>query len=253
MKYVPLLFSILFLANCAKKTDDFTIDEGKDYFPLEVGKYWLYQVDSIVYDPDIGGTRKDTSTTWVREEIVEVLKDNLDQDYYRVERSIRPDTMTAWQISKVFSLQQTGEFALHTEESLPFISLVFPLTINTDWVPTRFFDPKTEFIIAGETVPVFKDLKSKVTSLAETETIGDFTYQSVATIRHKNSDQNPFEHRLIIEKYAKGIGLVSRTMTIFDSQYCNVEPAPDDCTTIAWEDKAEKGFSLTQTLIEHNF
>ena len=68
----------------------------------------------------------------------------------------------------------------------------------------------------------------------------------------KNNQSNPFERRLVREKYAKEVGLVAREMFIFDSDYCNEEPVPLDCETIAWEDKAEKGFILRQVIIDFN-
>ena len=56
----------------------------------------------------------------------------------------------------------------------------------------------------------------------------------------------PPEFKLSEEKYAKGVGLIYRAMKILDTQ-CII-----DCQFLEWEDKAEKGYILTQQIIDYN-
>ena len=61
--------SASFFFACESEVEEVDIDFGYDYFPLEVGRSWYYQVDSVIYDPSLGGTDVDSSRTFVRETI----------------------------------------------------------------------------------------------------------------------------------------------------------------------------------------
>ena len=252
MKYTSFILFILFLAACAEKPDDFTFEQGYDYFPLEADKYWEYQVDSIIYDPDVNGTRKDTIKSWHREVITEVFQDAQGNDVYRVERLERNHPEDPWEITRVFTLERNDDFAYRIENNLRLIQLTFPIQSTNDWTATLHFDPQTVFFVAGESIRIYKDWDSEIETVGEREQIGDFTFEEVTTVIHENSDDNPFERRRVVEKYAKGVGLVAREMMILDSQYCNEDPPPADCNTISWEEKGEKGFELRQVVLEHN-
>jgi hypothetical protein len=67
----------------------------------------------------------------------------------------------------------------------------------------------------------------------------------VVTVQNADSE-NLIELRLAHEKYARGVGLVYRELWILDTQCI------EDCIGMTWEQKAEKGFILKQTLIDHN-
>jgi hypothetical protein len=65
-------------------------------------------------------------------------------------------------------------------------------------------------------------------------------------------ETNAIERRLSRVKYAKHIGVVYRELWILDSQYCNQIPAPADCLTKPWVEKAEKGYILRQVITGYN-
>ena len=55
------------------------VDASKEYFPLHVGRYIEYQVDSIVFDDAPGGNTKDTATFsatsllkggWIQDQVI---------------------------------------------------------------------------------------------------------------------------------------------------------------------------------------
>lgn len=246
------IFSLVILFSCGKDLpDNYSIENGYEYFPLEVGKYWIYQVDSIVYDPISGGTLNDTSITFMKEEIVEKFQNESGEDVYKLERLERKELSDPWTISKVVSLERNEKFAYRTEDNLRLISMVFPVQSRNDWVATQHFDPTTIVTVAGESMQLYKDWDSEVEEVGVMEEIGNFNFE-ITSVLHENSEDNPFERRFVFEKYAKNVGLVSKEMMILDSQYCNQEPVPDDCETLPWEEKGEKGFILKQIILEHN-
>ena len=122
------LFTLLALIwSCQKsETESFEIEDGRSYFPLEIGRSWEYTVDSILYDPTANGTLVDSSKTLVREVIVDtlILVDN--SVSYIFERFERADEGAPWQIKRVWSMRRTENQALRVEDNLQFIKMIFP-------------------------------------------------------------------------------------------------------------------------------
>ncbi len=251
-KYLPFILGIIILAfACSEEPDNFELIKGEEYFPLEVGKFRSYQLDSITFEPEVSGIERDTSRTFVKEEIVEVFQDQSGEDVYRVERFERKSNDDPWEVKLVFSMEQSNEFAFQTENNLRLAKMPFPFSDNKRWEATSFINTEMFFQVAGENIKIYKDWESSFESIGVVEEIEGSQFE-VTTVLNQNSQDNPFERRLVREKYAKDVGLVAREMYIFDSDYCNQEPSPADCQTIAWEDKAEKGFIIKQVILDHN-
>jgi len=251
MKYLFPILILVTLFSCKEEADDFTFELGREYFPLEVGKFWIYQVDSTVYDPDGTGINLLESTTFFKEEIIEKLENFDSTEVYKAERYERKNQNDPWELTRVFTLERSDRFAYRNENNIRLVSLTFPVKRTADWTATKHFDPLIIIPIAGESVQVYKDWDSEVEEVGEEETINGFDFE-ITSVLHENNDNNPFERRYVFEKFAKNVGLVSREMLILDSQYCNQEPVPDDCDFLTWEEKGEKGFLLTQTILDYN-
>ena len=78
-----LLLSLL--SACKETPDDYTTEFGYEYYPLQVGKFIEYQMDSTIYDPN-GDTTVYHSTTFIREEILDTLSDNNGNTLYKIEQ-----------------------------------------------------------------------------------------------------------------------------------------------------------------------
>ena len=241
-----VLLAVL-LCSCQSKTviEDFQIDQGFDYFPLEIGKYIEYEVDSILYDTTGTGVVTEEIRKLVREEVVDTFRDNNDRLVYSVERWERNSEAESWAVKSVKSVIPTQDQLETIEDNLRFIKLVFPLKDGELWDGNQFIDPTTIVVIKGESVEVFKSWSYEVQSLGESETINDKTFDEVATITQAESE-NVIELRYSVEKYARGVGLVYKEMKILDTQ-CIV-----GCEGLPWEEKAQKGFILRQSIIGHN-
>lgn len=244
---------LLVLSACSEESENVPLDFGYDYFPLEVGKYRIYQVDSVIYDPKVNFTAIDSSHSQMKEEIAGTFVDNSGAVVYRVERSFRPTADEPWQISKVF-VQSVDEIrAFQIEDNLRVIKMTFPLRVGEEWNANVFFD-STEIIIpvAGEAINLYKDWSWKVLSTRSPLTLGNLSFSDVATFQLSDSE-NLIEQRRAFEQYASGIGLIYRELNILDTQ-CQVCCNGDfiNCGEIAWGEKAEKGFSVSQQLIEYN-
>lgn len=240
-----LLFGVFSLTSCEEETiaaTDFSL--GYDYYPLEVGKYISYQVDSILYDPTDGRIIRDSSSIQMREAVVASFEDEKGQKVFTIERSERESEANEWEIKHVYSTYRTDLQVVRQEENLSFLKMIFPLDRGTNW-DALGFDPTLIISVAGESVELFKNWESIVTDVDEPLSIGNFSFDEVSTIELAR-DTNSIELRSAFEQYAKGIGLIYKEISILNTQNIGAED------NVLWEDKAEQGFLMYQKVIDYN-
>ncbi len=97
----------------------------------------------------------------------------------------------------------------------------------------------------------FTNWHYEVDSIDIPSQIGAFAFDSVLVVTEAD-DNNVIERRFSRVKYAKHVGVVWREQLILDSQYCNQTPPPVDCVSKPWTEKAEKGYTLRQVVLEFN-
>lgn len=244
MKYwIGFLSLIAVLIACDDDTiSTAEVDYGYDYIPLEVGKYAIYEVDSIIYDPLQSGTAIDTSSIFVREEITDSFINATGDTVYTIERSER-DSTEEWELIDVWGAYNTQTQSIRQEENLEFIKMIFPVRDRRDWDAIPFDDGIT-VEVAGETVQMFKNWESEMEGVDIPDSVNGIDFEEVAVVTLADSD-NAIEYRYGLEKYARGVGLIYRELQILDTQ--NTES-----DSLTWAEKAEKGFILQQRIIEHN-
>lgn len=223
-----------------------------EYFPLSTGRFVVYRVDSLVFDPaPSGGTARDSSTTYVMEVIADTLTDNLGQRQFLIERYERTDTADAWALKFVCSASRDKSQAVRTEQNFRFLKMLFPMDKYSSWNGNLWIDINREIEIAGDRMRPFSNWAYEVDSIDIPSRIGVFSFDSTLVITEAD-DNNVIERRFSRSWYAKNIGLVKREQWILDSQYCNQTPPPADCETLPWDLKAEKGYILRQVILEYN-
>ncbi|GJM32453.1 MAG: hypothetical protein DHS20C18_14540 [Saprospiraceae bacterium] len=255
MRPIPIfivgILLVLLLNNACKEELAPASDFGYEYYPLDIGRYWEYRQDTVIFDPDIGMVRKDSSSSFVREEIVDTLRDNTGALLYRLEHYERAADSLPWQINGVYTLGRNEQQAIRTEDNLRFIKLVFPPNIFKQWNGNASFDEFLEVSVAGESVEMFKGWSYSITNSDTTLQLGDFSFDKVVKVQP--SDYESFiELRSVQEYYAPEVGLVYRELWILDTQCeycCNFNG--DLCDMFSWDEKAEAGFILRQQLIDY--
>ena len=214
-----------------------------DYFPQEIGDEWIYQVDSIIFDPSLGGIAKVESSIQIREVVRDTFIDLTGQVNYVLDRYYRETENDSWLIQSVWHSLRTDNAAFRIEDNRRIKKLVFPPNEGVKWDGNAFFDPNTIIFIAGEPIKMYKDWDYRILSVDHSENINGVNYDRVLVVQQADSE-NAIEKRYGIEKYAFGIGLVYKERIILDTQNITNE--------LSWEEKAERGFMLRQTLIRFN-
>lgn len=242
---------LLGLWACEDETETIEVDFGYEYFPLEVGKYWEYEVDSLIFDPfNIVGD-VDTIQLFVREEIIDTLIDLEGNTRYILARSERSDATDSWDIKKVSTLRRTENQAVRQEDNLEFTVLTFPPKVNNSWNGTGFISPPTQVPVGDQTIDFFLGWESQIIESGAVN-LDLLSFSDVLTVSIADNE-NFIEIREGQEQYAPGVGLISRDLRILDTQcqFCCNGDLPL-CESLPWEEKAEKGLILRQRLVRHN-
>ena len=246
-----LLFIICTFTSCVSdETENPGNDLTREYFPLIVGKYISYAVDSIVIDDAPTGNTKDTISFQLKEEVSGIHFTNGDTLYY-IHR-FRKDSTASWRLTDTWTARISNNEALRTEENLTFRKLVFPLREGKRWIATSYINPSTKVLIGTENVQAYQEWESQVEEFDIADNVGSFTFNT-GNIMHviQTDSDDDFTKRFVMEKYARGIGLVQRIDTIFDSK-CKEIGDFTPCLGSTWLDHAGKGYILSQIMIDHN-
>lgn len=228
MKKIELiLFVILlsFLTACEKEINS-PVDKSFDnaFLPLAPGRWISYQMQSIEFDLAIGVN--DTLNYQIKEQIDRLLEDRADYKNYRIERYFRYSDNEEWTLFKVWQIRQYANRIHKIEENINYIRLVTPVTLYKKWNGNSYNDlDEQEYVIESiETFPLAN---------TSTETALVIQINESSLVGKQYSE----------EQYAKGIGLISKTVVDVE---LNIDPS------LEWQQKITKGHIFSQQYIEHH-
>ena len=244
-KYITgfLLASIIFFS-CKKENDDFTSAALSDYYPLEVGKYITYNMDSTVYYINFGKT--ETVINYQAQDRVEAqITDNIGRPAYRVQRYIRKDPSQDWVPSNTFMVVPTENSIELIENNLRFLKLALPIKQDFSWKGNSYLVTN-----AYDTYDFGSDFTSDwdyvYDSVNVPLTINSNTYDNTIKVAERDEflGEDPAapgtqygEKTYAVEKYAEGIGLIYKEFLHWEYQGVN---------------NAYKGFGVKLSIIDHN-
>lgn len=247
------MMSLFIFAGCGSDpVEQPGVDQGEEYYPLQVGKYVEYAVDSIVFDDAPGGNVKDTITFELREEIASKTVSGTGDTIYVIHRSRRNSEGASWSLIDVWATYIDENKVLRNEENLVFYKMGFPLYEGLEWNGTSYISPQSSIQIGTETLEPYEFWESSVISIDKADTINGFVFPegTIMQIVQTNSDDDLMK-RYVHESYARGIGLVDRTDTILDSRCIDLGDF-GPCIGKEWIEHASKGYILSQRMTAHN-
>jgi hypothetical protein len=202
--FIILATALIFFNACKKKVDDFSTLPLKDYFPLTVGKYITYNLDSIVYYTNFG-TSAVTKSYQVKYLVEASITDALGRPAYRIVRFIRNTPTGSWVPDNTFMAVPTASNIEFIENNLRFIKLQSPLRQDYSWKGNSYINTTS----LSSTLKYLDDWDYTYDSLNVKTTIGAITVDSTIKVAHID-DRTTIDRTFSEEKYAKGIGLVYR-------------------------------------------
>ncbi|MEO7835244.1 MAG: hypothetical protein ABIR50_07985 [Ginsengibacter sp.] len=239
--FIGVCFIFLVFASCKKENADFTLEPATDYFPLQIGKYITYDLDSTVFTNF--GQDKTIRHYQAQYRIDAQITDNSQRTGFTINRFLRKDSTQPWQIDNVFTAFPTSNSIELIQDNLRFIKLILPIKEGFSWKGNSYlpFDPYRSYVFAN---PAFtEDWNYIYEDVNAPTTIGSNNFDNTITVFEVNdSTGDPktteyAEKTFGIEKYAKNVGLIYKDF-------------------IHWEyqagDNTYKGFGETLSIIDHN-
>jgi len=248
-----VFLSFVFIA-CQRNID--TLDSiSLDYYPLEEGKYKIYQIDSTVYD-DFNCTVINVSFQ-LKEVVARTIVDGENDLTYVLERYKRQDATQPWVLKNVWTEKIEANQLQRVEDNQRFVKMIFPVQEGKEWDGISYINKDTLFAIRGGAIAIYKDWGSFSYQAVESTFIDvnqspSKVYPNTVKVLHVDKE-NAFEKRFSKEIYAKNIGAVYKEMCIVDTQCDCLNVSDSTCVTLPWSDKIDKGYILRQSLIEHNY
>lgn len=131
---VPGLVHLFLLSSCQSTVSE-PVASGYDYFPLETGRYVIYNVQEQQYKLNAPPVER---TYQCKEVIGAAYADVTGQPAYRLMRYRRATENQPWQADSVWSARLTGNEVIRTENGLDFVKLMFPVTNRLTWNGNRY-------------------------------------------------------------------------------------------------------------------
>lgn len=238
-----LLLIAVFFSCQPDTTTVFDGSYGYNYYPLEVGKYWTYKVDSLVI---LNMDEKMESSSFVKEEIVNtIITENGDTSYV-LKRSVASEIDGNYTPTDVWKIDISLSSLIRVEENLRFMKLLFPIMLGEEW-DGNLFDHKIETNVGQNTIEPYFEWSYAVLQDDRSITLEGVDYTGVVEVQQADHEDE-INLRWSNELYAPNVGMIKREMRILSSQCV----PNNNCNGTEWIDYAEEGFTLVQILVDHN-
>jgi hypothetical protein len=246
-RLISFAFIIFLFASCKKETDIFTTASVNDYFPLQVGKYITYDLDSTVFT-----NFNETITIrhyQAKYQVEDTTTDNLGRKGFVIYRYLRSDSTQGWSIDNVFTAYNTGKSIEFIEDNLRFIKLMMPIEQDFSWQGNNYL-PTYPYPMYQTTGTSFtEDWNYIYDSIGVPLTINSIpvantlkVFEAEDTVGDPISQPDGYAYKIYsIEKYGKGIGLIYRENFLWEYQPPYVVVSP-----------GYTGFGVKMSMIDHN-
>jgi len=235
MKRALLLTCILLLGfgSCKKDPVEQQPIPGSEYYPLSMGRFVEYDVDSIVYTE----LPKDTLTYKyrIKEKLIEEFTDNQGNKSVRLERYYKtysdqtPYDSMAWKVKEDWLLKPDQQKIVLQEHNISYTKLIFPVMLNASWDGHAYNN-------LGKTLYDYEYLD-------KAETLGSIILNRVLKVNEFCDTTNLIIYKLEYEKYAAGVGLVYREIQHLESN--TVTPG------VPVRNRIEKGIKYKLSIVRY--
>ncbi len=238
------LAAVIMLGSCSKQLEVIKLTPLSDYYPLQVGKYITYNLDSTVF---INFGTKDTVISYqVQDRVDSQITDNLGRPAYRIYRYIRKNSSQPWTPNNTFLAIPTNNSIEFVENNLRFLKLVLPIENGTTWKGNSYIDAYS----LNSTLKYLDDWDYSYDSVGATIKLGNIPVSNSIKVNQRDEflGQDPklpttqyAEKNYSVEKYAKGVGLVYKEFLHWEFQ--GTQPGRPAYYT---------GYGVKLTIIDHN-
>ncbi len=216
----PFFLALVFIS-CKKEDTAFSPVSASEYFPVQVGQYIDYDLDSTVFL--VFGTIESTVHYQAREVVEDAMTDNLGRNSFRVVRYLRKDAGDPWKASITFMVTPLKNSVEVEENNLRYIKLVSPVTQDYSWKGNKFIDTYSTEL----NMNYLEDWDYTYDSVGKPLSYGQHNFDNTAKVFERDEflGQDPSipgtqyaARNFAYEKYAKGVGLIERNFLHWEYQ-----------------------------------
>jgi hypothetical protein len=209
-KIIVLFIGLIFIASCKKKV--VTYDSKISYYPLQVGAWIIYDVDSTYYNSFT--LTSSLHHFQLKEIIASKFIDASNEEAFIMERYERDSITQNFKFVNKWTTKLSKTKAEKVEENQRFIKLVFPPENNSTWKGNAYLqvdpnDVNSKFLT---------DWDYKYTNLDEKKTYGALSFDSTLTVLQHDDYIVRLQKTYYKEVYAKNVGLVYYQHTFLEQQ-----------------------------------
>lgn len=245
-RFLPfLLLSVLTIvyASCKKETDNperFYVEPTRGYYPLQIGRYVVYDVDSVIWD-DFDCTRKNRHLN-MRYTISDTFTDLSGRPSYRIDIHQRVADTGVWQVSTVMYATPTTSGLEVVMNNLRMEKLIFPISGGATWFGNRAIDT------SEAQNSFYSGWLYQYTDFLRPYNNGRVNFDNTVTVRQINDSLNNPEtipgayatRTYSREVYGYDVGMIYREFT-----HWTYDPGDPDHA-------CRKGFSVVMRATSHN-
>ncbi|MBK7568661.1 MAG: hypothetical protein IPI31_12645 [Bacteroidetes bacterium] len=237
-----ICYSFVFVFNsCEPDTSMEELKTAENYFPLVIGKYIVYSVDSIRYH-EVAPT--DTSYYEVKEILVDTFYDNESRLNYKIERYSRTSDTADWNLVNVWSVLYTDNQLQKIENNLRFIKLVAPLRNDISWEGNIYLGGLDDIPVDEDcnNLSYLEDWNYSYKNVDQPYTVnGNEFLKTITVIQEGDSNLIWFDYAE--EVYAEFVGLVQKDFYHYYTQDLS-------CPECPWVERVQCGYSVKMKVLE---
>lgn len=212
------------------------------YYPMEIGKYITYDVDSSIWDDNV--CIKYTHTYQMQYLIADSFRDAQKRLSYRIDVLIRKDDSSQFKAHDVFYITPAAEKLEFVEQNIRYIRLVNPVKQSLTW--------KGNSLLPAEDhdYDYLYDWDYQYKNVLESYKIGNKTYENTLTVQERDSVLNnpetkpdAFAAKLYSQSiYAYGLGMIRHEYIYWTYQPPAIPGTPS----------CRKGLGVVLSIADHN-
>src|SRR5690606_24628042 len=122
----------LLFSSCKKETTNLSeMEKGQNFYPLEVGKYVVYDVDSLIWDDHLKATIP--YQCQLRYSVSDTFRNDAGDMAYVINVQYRKTAADAYVPHNVLYAARHNSQLVVTQDNLKFIKLTFPVENGNQW------------------------------------------------------------------------------------------------------------------------
>lgn len=243
-KFLPALLiaalCTVVIYSCTKTSEKkYGTNYGEGYYPLQFGRYVVYDVDSFIWD-DFQCV-KTKHHYQLRYSIVDTFRDNQNRISYKMDVHIRKQDTLTWNMHRVIYVTPTTTHLEYVEENLRFIKLAYPVAEGATWKGNAMISP------LDQDYQYFQDWDYTYSGFGKPFNNGFVNFDNTITVSEVDellndpeSMPNNYAYKTFAkEVYGWDVGMVYREITrwVYDP---------------TGSSKCRKGYSVIMRAVEHN-